>query len=59
VEALWALGALEPKKWLKWPDGGLGVVERVPKTTPKRRRFLPQILGKFFVSEPMIPTCNF
>jgi hypothetical protein len=25
VEALWALGALEPKKWLKRPDVRVGV----------------------------------
>jgi hypothetical protein len=24
LEAPWALGALDPKKWLKRPDGGLG-----------------------------------
>jgi hypothetical protein len=24
LEAPWALGVLEPKKWLKRPDGGLG-----------------------------------
>ena len=27
VEALWALGAPEPKKRLKRPDGGLGSVQ--------------------------------
>ena len=35
VEALWALGALEPKKWLKRPDAGWGAVERGLKTAPK------------------------
>jgi hypothetical protein len=38
VEALWVLGAPEPKKWLKRPDGGFGkggVLERVPKRAPK------------------------
>jgi hypothetical protein len=37
VEALWALGALEPKKRLKRPDGGLGVM--VPKTAPPKAPF--------------------
>jgi hypothetical protein len=37
VEALWALGALEPDAM------GWDVVEGVPKTAPQRRRFLPQV----------------
>jgi hypothetical protein len=42
VEALWALGALEPPKKVKAARrAGWGVVERVPKTAPQRRRFLP------------------
>jgi hypothetical protein len=46
LEALWALGALEPKKGLKRPDARVwGVVEREPKTAPKRRRFLPLFTG--------------
>jgi hypothetical protein len=39
VEALWALGALEPKKRLK--QAGWGVVERLPKTAPKDAVFCP------------------
>jgi hypothetical protein len=41
VEALWALGALEPKKWLKRPDGGLGCGGKGAENSSQRRRFLP------------------
>jgi hypothetical protein len=34
VEALWALGALEPKKRLKRPDGGLGFGGKGAENTP-------------------------
>jgi hypothetical protein len=40
VEALWALGAPEPKR-LKRPDGGLGCGGRGAKNSSQRRRFLP------------------
>ena len=45
VEALWALGALEPKKKLKRPDGRVGVVERLPKTAPKGAVFCRLFTG--------------
>ena len=36
VEALWALGALEPKKRLKRPDGGVGVWWKVCRKQPPK-----------------------
>jgi hypothetical protein len=39
LEAPWALGALEPRKRLKRPDAL--VWEKVPKTAPQGRHFLP------------------
>ena len=46
VEALWALGALEPKKGLKRPDVWVGVcVERVPKIAPKGAVFCHVFTG--------------
>jgi len=41
LEALWALSALEPKKRLKRPDGGLRCGGRGAENSPQRRRFLP------------------
>ena len=41
VETLWALGALEPKKWLKRPDAWVGCGGKGAENSPQRRRFLP------------------
>jgi hypothetical protein len=39
--ALWALGALDLKRVKAARRAGWGVVERMPKTAPQWRRFLP------------------
>jgi hypothetical protein len=39
------LDALEPKKWLKRPDGGLGSGGKGAENSPKGRRFLPPFTG--------------
>jgi hypothetical protein len=41
VEALWALGALEPKKWVKRPDVRVGVWWKGCRKQLPKRRFLP------------------
>jgi hypothetical protein len=49
LEALWALGALEPLKKVKAARrGGWVVVERAPKTAPKRHPFFPFPLDRGF-----------
>jgi hypothetical protein len=57
LEALWALGALEPKKRLKRPDARVGLWWKgVSKTALQGRHFLPpfhryrDLCGKLFIS---------
>jgi hypothetical protein len=45
VEALWALGALEPKKGLKRPDVWVGVCGKGAEDSPQRRRFCHVFTG--------------
>jgi hypothetical protein len=46
LEALWALGALEPKKWLKLSDGGLGSGAKVAeKQAPRAAVFCHLFTG--------------